>query len=618
MKLKTLLISLLTTVAVTTQAQTTKLVGGDLSLVPAYEAAGDVWLDADGDSINTKYKDGNSINTKYADGMITYVRDVAKWNAVRVRLLVDPTVDDTRVLDNDSLATCQDIEYVKKLGKRIKDAGMNFLLDIFYSDTWTDVSKQWIPDSWGFNRSTATATVAATVKSYTTEVLNALTAYGAKPDYVQIGNEVSYGMLWDDIDSRSKNNWFITSKTYDEQQANIKRFTTLLQAAADGVRASSASTAKIVLHCERIKDNGHATNFYTWVKQAGFSDYDVIGLSFYPQWHGNIANIKNVINSLEYYFPSKKIQIVETGYPHKKAGNITIDTSNTWPYSPAGQAAFLTDLIAELNKHTNVDGLYYWQPEECGNGADESGTNRVMNHYDYRGFWSLDWKSSTAHTLTSKDALMTLMTFIGETPDESGSEGTEVTDFENLDFENGESNIVWTLVYTGWGNGPWPKTGERSSMVTGYAAQAWTSSASSLSAGNIIYQSKDNMPAGTYTVKAVVHSDYDGIYLFANNDKTLVSAKSNWKTAEEVSVQTTLNEPGTLTIGLTLPTKPTSTSEVNLYADNFKVTRVDTGVDNIITDEAKTKDKPIKVLRNGMVLIEKNGRTYNAQGQIVK
>lgn len=155
-------------------------------------------------------------------------------------------------------------------------------------------------------------------------------------------------------------------------------------------------------------------------------------------------------------------------------------------------------------------------------------------------------------------------------------------------------------------------------MVTGYAAQAWTSSASSLSDGNIIYQSKDNMPAGTYTVKAVVHSDYDGIYLFANDDKTLVSANSKWETAEEVSVQTTLNEPGTLTIGLTLPTKPTSTSEVNLYADNFKVTRVDTGVDNIIMDEAKTKDKPIKVLRNGMVLIEKNGRTYNAQGQIVK
>ena len=599
MKLKTLLISLLTTVAVSSQAQTTKLVGGDLSLVPAYEAAGDVWLDADGNSINN---------------MITYVRDVAKWNSVRVRLLVDPSQDAVP-------ATCQDIEYVKKLGKRIKDAGMTFLLDIFYSDTWTDVSQQWIPTSWNMNRNTATETIAAKVKSYTTEAINALTAYGAKPDYVQIGNEVSYGMLWDNLTDKNKNTWFFNNSSgYTAQQTKIDRFAAILKAAAEGVRASNASTAKIILHNERTSNSDQVVNFYTWVNQAGFTDYDIIGLSYYPKWHGYLSNLKTVLTNLKNAFQGKKVQIVETGYHHTTPYSFAssdFDTSSIWAYSPAGQAAFLADLIEALNGFDNVDGLYYWQPEECGNGADDSGTNRVMNDWDNRGFWHISWKTGS-HALDSKDALMTLMTFIGETPDESGSEGTEVTDFENLDFENGESNIVWTLVYTGWGDGPWPKTGERSSMVTGYAAQAWTSSASSLSAGNIIYQSKDNMPAGTYTVKAVVHSDYDGIYLFANDDKTLVSANSNWKTAEEVSVQTTLNEPGTLTIGLTLPTKPTSTSEVNLYADNFKVTRVDTGVDNIIMDEAKTKDKPIKVLRNGMVLIEKNGRTYNAQGQIVK
>ena len=417
-------------------------------------------------------------------------------------------------------------------------------------------------------------------------------------------------MLWDSASGANKSNWFITSSTYDAQQTNINRFATLLKAAAEGVKASSASTAKIVLHCERVGDGASAVNnFYTWVEQAGFTDYDVIGLSFYPQWHGTVAKLKGVITNLTTSFPNKKIQIVETGYKN--------DGSET-DYTPAGQATFLTDLISMLNECANVDGLYYWQPEECGNGADDSGTNRVMDAYDSRGFWSRSWKSSAEqHTLIGAASITAMMAFIGETPDEE-EQGTEVTDFENLDFENGESNIVWTLVYTGWGDGPWPKTGERSSMVTGYAAQAWTSSASNLSVGNIIYQSKDNMPAGTYTVKAVVHSDYDGIYLFANDDKTLVSAYSDWKTAEEVSVQTTLNEPGTLTIGLTLPTKPTSTSKVNLYADNFKVTRVDTGVDNIIMDEAKTKDKPIKVLRNGMVLIEKNGRTYNAQGQIVK
>ena len=591
MKLKTLLISLLTTVAVSSQAQTTKLLGGDLSLVPAYEAAGDVWLD------------GNSIKTTYTDGMLGFVKEKAKWNSVRVRLLVDPTQD-------SYVATCQDIEYVKKFGKRIKDAGMNLLLDIFYSDTWTDVSQQWIPASWGYGRSTATTTLATKVKSYTTEVLNELVAYGATPDYVQVGNEVSYGMLWDSASGANKSNWFITSSTYDAQQTNINRFATLLKAAAEGVRASSASTAKIVLHCERVGDGASAVNnFYTWVGKADFTDYDVIGLSFYPQWHGTVAKLKSVITNLTTSFPNKKIQIVETGYKN--------DGSET-DYTPAGQATFLTDLISMLNECANVDGLYYWQPEECGNGADDSGTNRVMDAYDSRGFWSRSWKSSAEqHTLIGAASITAMMAFIGETPDEE-EQGTEVTDFQNLDFENGESNIVWTLVYTGWGDGPWPKTGERSSMVTGYAAQAWTSSASSLSDGNIIYQSKDNMPAGTYTVKAVVHSDYDGIYLFANDDKTLVPANSDWETAKEVSVQTTLNEPGTLTIGLTLPTKPTSTSEVNLYADNFKVTRVDTGVDNIIMDEAKTKDKPIKVFRNGMVLIEKNGRTYNAQGQIVK
>lgn len=617
MKLKTLLISLLTTVAVTSQAQKTKVVGGDLSLVPAYEAAGDVWLDAN----------GNNIKTTYEGGMIAYVRDVAKWNSVRVRLLVDPTVDDTRVLYNDSLATCQDIEYVKKLGKRIKDAGMNFLLDIFYSDTWTDVQRQWMPKSWGFNRNTETATVAAKVKSYTTEVLNTLTAYGAKPDYVQIGNEVSYGMLWDDIDSRVSSTWFFNnSSSYTDQKAKVDRFATLLKAAAEGVRASNASTAKIILHNERTEDSGKVKNFYTWVNEAGFTDYDIIGLSFYPQWHGNIANLRTTLNVLEENFQSKKIQIVETGYPHTEEGNITFNTSSTWPYSPAGQAAFLTDLIAELNKHTNVDGLYYWQPEECGNGAgadDVGGTihNRVMNHWDYRGFWKLGWESGS-HALTSKDALMTLMTFIGETPDEQGGDETEVTDFENLDFENGTSNIVWTVDWElGWNSNPWPTTDQwASSLTNNYIIKSYAEKASNLSAGNIIYQSKDNMPAGVYTITAVVHTDYEGIYLFANDDKISIPAvsPSEWDEAETVSIQTTLTEPGTLTFGLTLPTKPTSTSKVNLYADNFKVTRVDTGVDNIIMDEAKTKDKPIKVLRNGMVLIEKNGRTYNAQGQIVK
>ena len=394
MKKALLTLFCLTTLAASAQ----KLAGGDISLVPAYEAAGDVWLDGD----------GKAINTQYSDGMLTYLHDVAGWNAIRVRLLADPSQD-------DKVATCQDLEYVKKLGKRIKDAGMYFLLDFFYSDTWTDVSQQWIPAGWGFNRTTATETIAAKVKDYTIEALNALAAAGATPDYVQIGNEVSYGMLWDNASGKNKSNWFVTSSNYNEQKTQIERFAALLKAAAEGVRASNCNQAKIILHCERTGNSTHCKNFYTWVEQAGFTDYDMIGLSYYPLWHGTMTDLDATLSTLQTAFPSKQIHIVEAGYHNNSGFEIKAgehNTSGKWPYSPAGQASFLKDLIATMGKYTNVTGLYYWQPEECGNGADTNGKNRVMDGWDNRGFWELTWKSGH-HKLISQDALMTVKTFLG-------------------------------------------------------------------------------------------------------------------------------------------------------------------------------------------------------------
>ena len=549
-------------VACSLGVQAQKYVGGDLSLVPAYEAAGDKWLDAD----------GNTINSYYDDGMITYVRDVAGWNAVRVRLIVDADKD-------DAPATCQDLDYVKKLGKRVKNAGMNFLLDIFYSDTWTDVGDQWIPASWGYNRSTATETLAQKVKSYTTEVLNELVAYGAKPDFVQIGNEVSYGMLWDSASSKSKANAFYTSGTYQTYSAQIKRFATLLKAAAEGVRASECASAKIVLHCERTYTSSHCKSFYTWVEQAGFTDYDIIGLSFYPLWHGTMSNLKNTLSTLQSSFPSKDIHIVETGY-HNASIEVKSDehdTSGTWPYSPTGQASFLKDLIATLADYKNVTGLYYWQPEECGNGADESDNNRVMGSWDNRGFWAITWKSDS-HQLNSATALMTLKDFLGNSG--SSDEPTDISSqFANLDFEqcdvsDGNVNTCpgWTINYDqGWGS-IWPVIVNQwhSGQTSGNCFQAWVDKNKTLSEGNIIWQSLENMPAGTYTIKASVHTDYNGIYLFANGDEKQVTSTSSWGIAYETTVTTTLIETGAIALGLKLNGATNSSNEINLYADNFK------------------------------------------------
>lgn len=86
------------------------------------------------------------------------------------------------------------------------------------------------------------------------------------------------------------------------------------------------------------------------------------------------------------------------------------------------------------------------------------------------------------------------------------------------------------------------------------------------------------MPAGTYTISAVIHTDYDGIYLFANDDTELATVNSEWGTANIISVTTTLATTGKLTFGLKIVTKPTSTAEVNLYADNFKISKLTTGI----------------------------------------
>ena len=102
-----------------------KYVGGDISLLPTYEEHGANYMDKDGQKITD---------------LLAFLKEQG-LNTMRVRLFVDPSKDSDK-------AVCQDLAYVKALGKRIKDAGMALLLDFHYSDTWADPGKQWTPDAW--------------------------------------------------------------------------------------------------------------------------------------------------------------------------------------------------------------------------------------------------------------------------------------------------------------------------------------------------------------------------------------------------------------------------------------------------------------------------------------
>ena len=127
--------------------------------------------------------------------------------------------------------------------------------------------------------------------------------------------------------------------------------------------------AKIVMHSERVAKLSILTNFLKDLKSYGV-DYDIIGLSYYPYYHGTLATLNTVLTVLERDYADKKIMIVETGYCAHWAINGDYDLTSDYPISEAGQLKFTEDLIAKLNAHPNVIGLYWWWPEANEYGID--------------------------------------------------------------------------------------------------------------------------------------------------------------------------------------------------------------------------------------------------------
>ncbi len=359
-----------------TVAAQSRLVGGDLSLIPAYEQAGDKWLDASGTVITD---------------LISYVKSQG-WTAVRVRLFVDPSQD-------TDPSVCQDLAYVLSLGKRVKDAGHCFMLDLHYSDTWADPSTQKIPASWTDH---SRAALASQLYTYTHSVISAMIAGGATPDYVQIGNEITYGLLWDTATGKypSSSSQYVAagycptwSASYSDGTSQWQRTASFLNNAAHGVRQSFADSGldsmqvRIVVHTEMGNATRNSDNFYRHLRTAGFTNFDVIGLSYYPFWHGPLSVLGSLLATLGKDFADKEVQIVETAWYNNwypSDANYTIAQLNSnWTANAQGQANFLRDLIAFLESYSSVTGLYYWMPEECGNGYQKT----VMKNWQNRGLW---------------------------------------------------------------------------------------------------------------------------------------------------------------------------------------------------------------------------------------
>lgn len=287
-------------------------------------------------------------------------------NAVRIRLWNDP-------YDSQGMpygAGTNDLETMLILAKRAKAHGMDILLDLHYSDFWADPGKQFKPKAWeGLDADG----LCDAVYNYTTDVMNVCKDNGILPDMVQTGNELSNGMLWPDGQIFDEDTAKSLGRTpeYD----NLAKF---VSAGIRGVKAVAPAT-KIMIHL----DNGGNNELYrrwfdNYIKRG--EDFDVIGLSYYPFWHGTLGDLSaNMADIAKRYGKELIVAEVSMGFTmedykdyeklsdEERKGMATrqeLVSKIEYPMTKEGQADFMKDL---LDRICNVpDGLgagfYYWEP----------------------------------------------------------------------------------------------------------------------------------------------------------------------------------------------------------------------------------------------------------------
>lgn len=329
--------------------------GADISSLQAVEDYGGKFYDFNG-------KEKDAITILKENGV----------NYLRLRIWNEPT------LSFDTGDYC-DLEHTIEMAKRIKKAGMKFLLDFHYSDWWADPSNQRIPKAWDGMEADE---MAKALYDYTVEVLTALDKAGAYPDMIQIGNEIGNGMLWD--------------------LGRLTQSSDLALFLNSGIKAVRDTTPKnhlvnIMIHVQDGGSVDKTERFFTLITENGVTDYDIIGLSYYPYWHGNFADLKENINNLTDKF-EKKVLVAETAYPFTNEN--ADDTPNMIGTDETEEVGFAPSvenqkLVTELVMNAVADceggiGIFYWEPVWLsikGAGAVRGGGNAWENQamFDFEG-----------------------------------------------------------------------------------------------------------------------------------------------------------------------------------------------------------------------------------------
>ena len=275
-------------------------------------------------------------------------------NYIRLRLWVDPYTADGVPYG----AGTNDLNTTIKMIKKIKAAGLNYLLDFHYSDFWTDPGKQIKPKAWAEYDEEL---LKKAVFQYTQNTLKTLRHQDILPDMVQIGNEITNGLLWP-----------------EGKKPNYDMMADLISAGIRGVR-SVDQNIPIMLHLDHGNDKEMFEDWFDHYMKRG-DDFQIIGLSYYPVWNGEIKGLIDNMNSLADRY-GKEMVVAEVSHPftmedytyheelepgQRKGYATKPDLVKKMEYTATmeGQYAFIKKFIEEIAsiKKGLCIGYFYWEP----------------------------------------------------------------------------------------------------------------------------------------------------------------------------------------------------------------------------------------------------------------
>ena len=299
-------------------------------------------------------------------------------NYIRLRVWNDPYDENGNGYGGGN----NDVAAAITLGQRATQYGMKVCIDFHYSDFWADPKKQFVPKAW---KGMDIEEKSAALYNFTLESLTQILEAGVDVGIVQVGNEINNGMCG------------------ETDVANVRKLLTAGSKAVREVAASSGKDILVAVHYTNIDDMKKLDTLLTGL-QVKEIDYDIVGLSFYPYWHGTMEDLKNAITHVRDTY-GKRVYVAENAYCYTSedgdgsANSIkgTDDLAEGYSASVQGQANEVRDVCAAASE-AGAEGVFYWEGTWIPVGPADADNSSIWEKY------GSGWASSYAGGYDPKDA----------------------------------------------------------------------------------------------------------------------------------------------------------------------------------------------------------------------